>query len=194
MAVPVGVEIVVAAVILAVVNHRVLALGGTVPARAAGAPGERLAREAARPVVADGGVGLITGHTLQPELARIGTGFYANTGACGEVVEERRARLGLPPVYVHLLQVSWVEIEAGAEVHARLLLLSRRYPRPTTLLERFAAGRMPRARPRSPTSWRPTPVALVWPRSTTRSRRFAGSAASLPPASPCSACSTSSLP
>ena len=76
-------------------------------------------------------------------------------------MEERPSRLGLPPVYVHLLQVSWVEIEAGADVHARLLL-ARTYLRPVTLLERFAAGRLPR------TSGEPEvvgsfPGGQVWP-------------------------------
>ena len=96
-----------------------------------------------------------------PSSREVGTGFYANTGACGEVVEERPSRLGLPPVFVHLKQVSWVEIEPGAEVHARLLL-ARSYERPVTLLERFAAGRLPRGgtEPEVVASF---PGGLVWP-------------------------------
>ena len=103
----------------------------------------------------------MTGHTLQPELARVGTGFYANSGACGEVVEERASRLGLPPVFVHIQQVSWVEIEAGAEVHARLLL-ARSYLRPVTVLERFAAGRLSRSRG-EPEVVASFPGGRVWP-------------------------------
>ena len=170
-------EVIVVGTVLAVVNHRVWHSAGS---SLLGPPAHRAndcAREASRPILAAGGAGLVTGHTLQPELARVGTGFYANTGACGEVIEERPSRLGLPPVFVHLQQVSWVEIEAGAEVHARLLL-ARTYLRPVTLLERFAAGRLPH------TSCEPEVVAsfpggLVWPpvanpvRSQRRVRRLA---------------------
>jgi lysylphosphatidylglycerol synthetase-like protein (DUF2156 family) len=156
------VEVIVAGIVLAVVNHRIWHSAGR---SLLGPPARRAndrAREASRPILAAGGVGLVTGHTLQPELARIGTGFYANSGACGEVVEERASRLGLPPVFVHLQQVSWVEIEAGAQVHARLLL-SRRYLRAPTLLERMAAGRLPHAggEPEVVASF---PGGAVWPK------------------------------
>jgi lysylphosphatidylglycerol synthetase-like protein (DUF2156 family) len=155
-------EVVVAGVVLAVVNHRIWHSAGR---SLLGPPAHRAndqAREAARPILAAGGVGLVTGHTLQPELTRVGTGFYANSGACGEVVEERGSRLGLPPVFLHVQQLSWVEIEGGAEVHARLLL-TRRYLRPVTVLERFAAGRMPRDAG-TPAVVASFPGGLVWPR------------------------------
>jgi len=155
-------EVIVAGVVLAFVNHRVWHSAGRT---LLGPPAHRAndaAREAARPILASGGVGLVTGHTLQAELSRVGTGFYANSGACGEVVEERDSRLGLPPVFVHIQQVSWVEIEAGAQVHARLLL-ARNYLRPATLLERFAAGRLPR-NAGAPAVVASFPGGLVWPR------------------------------
>ncbi len=155
-------EVLVAGVVLAVVNHRIWHSAGR---SLLGPPAHRAndsAREAARPILEDGGVGLVTGHTLQSELARVGTGFYANSGACGEVVEERESRLGLPPVFIHIRQVSWVEIEAGAEVHARLLL-ARRYLPPVTLLERFATGRLPRGTA-APVVVASYPGGLVWPR------------------------------
>jgi lysylphosphatidylglycerol synthetase-like protein (DUF2156 family) len=155
-------EVIVAGVVLAVVNHRIWHSAGQ---SLLGPPAHRAndsAREAARPILDAGGVGLVTGHTLQPELARVGTGFYANSGACGEVVEERGSRLGLPPVFVHIQQVSWVEVEAGAQVHARLLL-ARNYLRPATLLERFAAGRLPRGTG-APAVVASFPGGLVWPR------------------------------
>jgi len=177
VAITLVVEVIVAGIVLAVVNHRVWHSAGR---SFLGPPAHRandLAREASRPILAAGGAGLVTGHTLQPELARVGTGFYANSGACGEVVEERRSRLGLPPVFVHLQQVSWVEIEGGAEVHARLLL-ARSYLSPATVLERFAAGRLPRpvTEPEVVASF---PGGLVWPpvtnpaRSLRRVRRLA---------------------
>jgi len=155
-------EVIVAGIVLAVVNHRIWHSAGR---SLLGPPAYRAndsARETARPILAEGGVGLVTGHTLQPELARVGTGFYANSGACGEVVEERASRLGLPPVFVHVQQVSWVEIEGGAQVHARLLL-ARKYLRPTTVLERFAAGRLPRGSG-APAVVASFPGGLVWPR------------------------------
>jgi lysylphosphatidylglycerol synthetase-like protein (DUF2156 family) len=171
------IEVIVAGIVLAVVNHRVWHSAGR---SLLGPPAHRAndrAREGSRPILAGGGAGLITGHTLQPELARVGAGFYANTGACGEVIEERPSRLGLPPVFVHLQQVSWVEIEAGAEVHARLLL-ARTYLRPVTVLERFAVGRLPRTRG-EPEVVASFPGGLVWPpaansvRSLRRVRRLA---------------------
>ncbi len=135
------VEVIVAGLVLVLVNHRVWHSAGRSLLGPSAHHANDRAREASRRILAAGGVGLVTGHTLQPELARVGTGFYANSGACGEVVEERPSRLGLPPVFVHIQQLSWVEIEAGAQVHAKLLL-ARSYLRPATVLERFAAGRL----------------------------------------------------
>jgi lysylphosphatidylglycerol synthetase-like protein (DUF2156 family) len=162
------VEVIVAGIVLAVVNHRIWHSAGR---SLLGPPAHRAndsAREAARPILEEGGVGLVTGHTLQAELTRVGAGFYANSGACGEIVEERASRLGLPPVFVHVQQVSWVEIEAGAQVHARLLL-ARNYLRPGTLLERFAAGRLPRGRG-APVVVASFPGGVVWPRVTDPAR------------------------
>src|SRR6185369_6215288 len=66
-----------------------------------------------------GGVGLITAHTRRPELTDLGGGsFYANCGSGGRVVECVRARGGFPPVFVERLRCSWVELEAGADLHA----------------------------------------------------------------------------
>ena len=95
------VEVIVAGIVLAVVNHRVWhSAGRSLLGPPAHHANDRPARRT-RPILAAGGVGLVTGHTLQPELARVGTGFYANSGACGEVVEERasapRPASGLRP-------------------------------------------------------------------------------------------------
>ncbi len=126
--------------VLAVVNHKLWAGPGSA---LLGPPGDRAndrAREAARELVEAGYAGLVTGHTLQAELVSLGRGFFANTGACGEVVEERKAILGMPPVFVHERQVSFVEIEAGAEVHCRLLL-ARHEEAAATVAERLLVGR-----------------------------------------------------
>ncbi len=148
-----------AAILLGFVNHRVWAGPGSA---LLGPPGDRAndsARDAARRLVAEGYAGLVTGHTLRAELVKVGTGFFANTGACAEVVDERRAVLGMPPVFVRDEQISFVEIDAGGglspdsaegpaaagaatpgELRARLHL-SRQQRAAGSLLERLAAGR-----------------------------------------------------
>ena len=154
-------ELIAVAVLLAVVNHRVWTGPGSA---LLGPPGERAndaAREAGRALVAGGYAGLVTGHTLRAELGSVGRGFFANTGACGEVVEERRAAFGMPPVFVANEQISYVEVEGGADVHARLCL--SRQPQPAgSALERLVAGRRRKALELSvvasfpgPSSWPP---------------------------------------
>ena len=54
--------------------------------------------------VEHGYAGLVTGATFQAELTHLGPGFFACVGRGGEVVEEHRGRLGLPPVF---LQKQW---------------------------------------------------------------------------------------
>ena len=120
----------------------------------------------ARQLVADGAAGLVTGHSMQPELTRIGGGFFASTGACAEIVTEAHSHLGLPPVFLHQRQVSWVEIEAGAEVHARLV--NARVDLPAgTLLERLASGQRKRTE-HEPAAVPPTPPVPAGRRTPTR--------------------------
>jgi lysylphosphatidylglycerol synthetase-like protein (DUF2156 family) len=143
VAVSLALELVAIAVLLGVVNHRVWAGPGSA---LLGTPGDRAndsARDAARQLVAEGYAGLVTGHTLRAELASVGRGFFANTGACAELVEERRALLGMPPVFVRDEQISFVEIDAGGvggSVQARLRLSRQQRPA-GSLLERLALGR-----------------------------------------------------
>ena len=94
-------------------------------------------RDRARAVVADGRAGVVSGATLQAELTDLGGAFFASPGAVGEVVEEHPGRIGLPPVFAEHRQTSWIELETGAELHARLLL-ARYDDAPATLLERLA--------------------------------------------------------
>ncbi|HEV7886369.1 MAG TPA: phosphatidylglycerol lysyltransferase domain-containing protein [Acidimicrobiales bacterium] len=98
------------------------------------------ARDEGRRLVTAGWAGLVTGHTRRPELAHLGHGFYANCGAAAEVVDDADARLGLPPVFLPYRELSWVELEAGAELHARLLR-SRMELSGGTWLERLVARR-----------------------------------------------------
>jgi lysylphosphatidylglycerol synthetase-like protein (DUF2156 family) len=128
--------------LLGLANHRLWSGPGSA---LLGPPSDRAndaAREAARELVGAGYAGLVTGHTLQAELGAVGRGFFANTGACGDVVEERRAVIGMPPVFMHDQQISFVEVEAGAEVHARLCL-ARRDAKAGTLLERLVVRPKP---------------------------------------------------
>jgi lysylphosphatidylglycerol synthetase-like protein (DUF2156 family) len=109
------------------------------------------ARGTARALVADGLAGLITATTCRAELSQVGDGFYANAGSCSEVVSEylpRLGGLGLPSPFLASLQVSWVELEAGNELHARLLYGST-LSSGATAAERLLA-RVPSPEPPSP--------------------------------------------
>ncbi len=103
----------------------------------------RAARDRARKLIAEGYHGLVTGHTCRPELTDLNAGFYANPGSVADVVTEHRPRLpglGLPPAFLPHRQVSWLEFEAGSELHARLLVA--RAPLPgASLGERLATCR-----------------------------------------------------
>lgn len=97
---------------------------GAVALEDAGRDSNETARAAARDLVTSGHAGLITGHTCRPELAHLGAGFYANPGSGSDVVTEYPNRipgLGLPSVFLTHRMVSWVELEAGNDLHVRLL-------------------------------------------------------------------------
>ena len=96
-------------------------------------------RDAARALCAQGSAGLVSGATLQAELTHLGPGFFACPGAAGEIVEEHHGRLGLLPVFLACQQLAWVELETGAELHARLLLTRSELPG-ATLLERVGGA------------------------------------------------------
>ena len=125
----------------------------------------------------------MTGATLQAELTHLGPGFFACAGAAGEVVEEHAGRLGMPPVFSHRQQLAWVELETGAELHARLLL-ARSELSGATVLERMAARRqrvhdphpvVVAAYPRG-ASWPPAPDLSAVRRRSRRVRRWAAAA------------------
>jgi lysylphosphatidylglycerol synthetase-like protein (DUF2156 family) len=135
------------------------------------------ARTEARARFRDGITGLVTAHTRSPELTGMGTGFYANVGALGDVTVERRARLGLPAVFVRERVTSWLELEAGAQLHVRLFhgaVLGH----DLSMAERLALRRTPRS-PR-PVLVATYPGGSSWPEATapielrTRVRRRAG--------------------
>jgi lysylphosphatidylglycerol synthetase-like protein (DUF2156 family) len=142
------------------------------------------ARGEAVTLASAGAVGLITAHTRRPELTDLGGGsFYANCGSGGRVVECVGARAGFPPVFVERLRCSWIELEAGAELHARLWHGVRDLPT-STWLERLAA------RERVKPAWPPSVVArhpgtVTWPSAgdatalRRRTRRIAAAAIAL---------------
>jgi len=107
------------------------------------------ARDLGRQLVGDGYHGLVTGHTCRAELTDLKAGFYANSGCGSTIVTEAPARLpglGLPPVFLSNRQVSWVEIEAGNELHVRLFHASQ--PAGSVpLLERMVVRRGARTAP-----------------------------------------------
>jgi lysylphosphatidylglycerol synthetase-like protein (DUF2156 family) len=109
--------VVLVAVIAAVlVRRRVRAVAGADPNAAP--------RAWAQDLVTNGTAGLVTGHTRHAELARVGPGFYANSGGAGDVVSKvpsRLSSLGMPPLFLVRRQLSWVELEAGNDLHVRLL-------------------------------------------------------------------------
>lgn len=124
-------------------------------------PSNDAARSAARKLVGKGYAGLITGHTHQPELVDLGDGFYANTGCGGSVVERRPGRLGLPAAFGLGRHLSWLEMEAGSELHSRLHHARQDLPT-TTALERIATKPVMGAssRPEVVASW---PTGGGWP-------------------------------
>jgi lysylphosphatidylglycerol synthetase-like protein (DUF2156 family) len=140
-------------------------------------------REFARALVAQGYAGLVTGSSLEAELTHLAPGFFACTGTVGEVVEEHAARFGLLPVFLHHEQLAWVELETGAELHARLLLGRTDQP-PATFLERVAARSVHQRDPHPVVvaacpqgeSWPPAPDLRAVRNRSRRVRRWAGAA------------------
>jgi len=122
----------------------------------AGATANDRLRDRARALCDVGYAGLVSGATLQAELTHLGSGFFACAGATGEVVEEHPGHLGMLPVFLACRQLAWVELETGAELHARLLLSQAELPG-ATLLERLAARDRPPPAPRQA-------VVAAWPR------------------------------
>ncbi len=97
-------------------------------------------RAEARRLIGAGLAGLVTGHTHHPELTPMLDGFYANTGCAMSVVDERPSHAGFPPVFLASRTMSWLELEAAADVHARLVYGRTELPG-ASRLERLAARR-----------------------------------------------------
>lgn len=123
------------------------------------------ARNDALTRVREGYAGMITGHTHFAELTPLGDGFYANTGCCAEVVEESRARLGPLPVFRPVRQASWIEMEAGADLHVRLVRGRQPMPAGSALERAFVRREASAPRPVVVAS---LPDGASWPPPTDR--------------------------
>jgi lysylphosphatidylglycerol synthetase-like protein (DUF2156 family) len=129
-------------------------------------------------VIASGGAGLISGCTHKPELVTLRNGFYANSGMGGHVQRRHPGRLGLPAVFLPERTLSWVELEAGADLHVRLLYSNVQLPG-ASVRERLIAkaGADPITKPSVVASF---PGGIDWPAPTAddghrrRTRRIAG--------------------
>ncbi len=148
-----------------------------------GAPaGNEGARAVARELVTEGLTGLVTAHTLAPELTPLGPGFYANCGAGTEVVVEHRSRFGLPSVFLPTAVLSYLELEGGADLHVRLLRAARVVPGATRVERFLARGGRGSGELEAVTSW---PNGERWPppddgaRRDRRVRRVAAAAIGL---------------
>jgi lysylphosphatidylglycerol synthetase-like protein (DUF2156 family) len=153
---------------------------------APGATANDSGRDAARALLDEGYAGMISGESLQAELTDLRGAFFASPGALCEVVEEHPGRAGLPPVFLEHRQASWIELETGAELHARLLL-ARNDAGPSTLVERGVARRRRKhdtfpvvvaAHPHG-ASWPPAPDLGTLRRRSRRVRRWASAAIAL---------------
>ena len=175
----------VLAVVLGLLSRRMWSIlgGGALEEVRTQAGANDAARDDARRLVAQGYAGLITSATFRSELTNLGTGFYANVGATAEVVAERRAWFGLPPVFLHSQWVSWIEIESGAELHVRLLLAYHGLPSSSRLERIVNRGR--EGGSLHPSLVASYPMGDSWPaapdlrqahRHTRRVRRWAGAA------------------
>jgi lysylphosphatidylglycerol synthetase-like protein (DUF2156 family) len=127
--------------------------------------GARHAVDVARAAVAAGATGVITGGGVQAALTDLDPGFHGSPGASAELVREYPGRAGLPPVFLHHRQSSWIELETGAQLHVRLLLAEGDVPS-ATLLERLAVAAHPGAGHRGSQPLHPGLVAS-WPKGAT---------------------------
>ncbi len=136
------------------------------------------ARAEADRLIESGATGLITGCSHAPELSGLGAGFYANSGGGGCVERRHPGRFGLPAVLLPERVLSWVELEAGADLHVRLLYSNVQLPG-ATLRQRLVAKPGPDPIPK-PSVVASYPGGADWPEHVDddgdrrRTRRIAG--------------------
>jgi lysylphosphatidylglycerol synthetase-like protein (DUF2156 family) len=108
--------VLVAVLVAAVLLRAWRGVAGSIP-EPGGADDEAL--QAGHELLAAGCDGVVSGGPTA-SLQNLHDRVLATTGACGRVIQRRRGRWGLPPVFVPVQVLSWVEIEAGADLHVRL--------------------------------------------------------------------------
>ncbi len=115
------------------------------------------AMEYARRIAERAGAGAVIGGAPRPGLTFLGNGVCATAGPSRDVVIERRARLGLPPVFTVVQRLGVVEIEAATSVRVRLLG-GQRASTPATRLERWLGAKARQVEPDATTD-----VLSSWP-------------------------------
>ncbi len=92
----------------------------------------------ARDLLAHGASGYVVGGSARPALAPLLHGFCASPGATSEVVRELPGRFGLPSVFLARRKAGFLELEAGSDLHVRLVVGDATLPG-ATALERLVA-------------------------------------------------------
>ena len=69
-------------------------------------------RIGAQSVLRKGYKALIAAHNRQPELIKVGSGYFANPGGTLPILKKRPGRMGLPATYSVISEVSWLELSA----------------------------------------------------------------------------------
>jgi lysylphosphatidylglycerol synthetase-like protein (DUF2156 family) len=110
-------------------------------------------------LLGDDYVGVIDADTA-PRFADLASGFVASCGTVGETTQRRDRALALPKTTVPARVASWVEVEAGAELHARLWYTSVDVPG-GSLASRVAARRS--TAPERPARVAAFPAGESWP-------------------------------
>jgi predicted phosphodiesterase len=119
-----------------------------------GDPGNEAAHRRAGTLADEGIAAYVTGHTHIPELSERGGILYANPGCGGGLLHRRPGRGPLPAAHVVVRHVSWVELDAGADIAARLVWGHAEAPG-VTRLERWAT------RPATPAPTEPVVVVSI---------------------------------
>jgi lysylphosphatidylglycerol synthetase-like protein (DUF2156 family) len=112
----------------------------------------------ARDLLGNGATGYVVGGSMRAALAPLLDGFCAAPGATSEVVREFPGRFGFPAAFLSRRAAGILELEAGTDVHARLLLGDEALFG-ATLLERVAS----KARRRDALSSLRVTLAASWP-------------------------------
>ena len=97
----------------------------------------------------------------EPDLIDLGPGWFAHPGRSGSTATRHRSRLGLPDVFVASSALSWIEMEAGADLHV-CAVAGRRQERPATWTARRLA-RQSNDLPVVPTQVVDLRPGIVWP-------------------------------